>query len=86
MDILGISCFYHDSAACFVRDGEIVAAVQEERFTRKKHDFNFPTHSITWCLKQANITLKDLDFIVFYDKPWVKFERILETFLNRYSK
>ena len=81
MDILGISCFYHDSAACFVRDGEIVAAVQEERFTRKKHDFNFPTHSITWCLKQANITLKDLDFIVFYDKPWVKFERILETFL-----
>lgn len=64
-----------------MRDGEIVAAVQEERFTRKKHDFNFPTHSITWCLKQANITLKDLDFIVFYDKPWVKFERILETFL-----
>jgi carbamoyltransferase len=82
MNILGLSCFYHDSAACLVRDGEIVAAVQEERFTRKKHDFNFPAHSIEWCLKQGNISLKDLDYLVFYDKPWVKFERILETFLS----
>lgn len=82
MNILGISCFYHDSAACLLRDGEIIAAVQEERFTRKKHDFDFPAHSIKWCLKEGNITKKDLDFVVFYDKPFIKFERILETSLT----
>ncbi len=82
MNILGISCFYHDSAACLVRDGEIIAAVQEERFTRKKHDFNFPSHSINCCLVQGKITVKDLDFVVFYDKPFIKFERILETALS----
>jgi len=82
MNILGISCFYHDSAACFVRDGEIVGAVQEERFTRKKHDFNFPINSINWCLKETSIRAEDLDFIVFYDKPFIKFERILETYLS----
>ena len=82
MNILGISCFYHDSAACLVRNGEIIAAVQEERFTRKKHDFNFPINSINWCLKEGGITAEDLDFVVFYDKPFVKFERILETFLT----
>ena len=82
MNILGISCFYHDSAACLVRDGEIIAAVQEERFTRKKHDFNFPVNSINWCLKEGGIIAKDLYFVVFYDKPFVKFERILETFLT----
>ena len=81
MNILGISCFYHDSAACLVRDGEIISAVQEERFTRKKHDFNFPVNSIRWCLKEQNITEKELDFVVFYDKPFIKFERILETYL-----
>lgn len=81
MNILGISCFYHDSAACLIRNGEIIAAVQEERFTRKKHDFNFPINSINWCLKGAGITVKDLDFVVFYDKPFIKFERILETSL-----
>ncbi len=81
MNILGISCFYHDSAACLVRDGEIISAVQEERFTRKKHDFNFPINAINWCLKEQNITPKDLDFVVFYDKPFIKFERILETYL-----
>lgn len=81
MNILGISCFYHDSAACLVQDGEIVAAVQEERFTRKKHDFEFPLNSINWCLSQAQISVNDIDFIVFYDKPLVKFERILETML-----
>jgi len=81
MNILGISCFYHDSAACLVRDGEIIAAVQEERFTRKKHDFNFPSRSIEWCLKEGNISVDDLDFVVFYDKPFIKFERILETSL-----
>jgi len=82
MNILGISCFYHDSAACLIKDGDITAAVQEERFTRKKHDFNFPTQAINWCLKHDNITVKDLDFVVFYDKPFIKFERILETFLT----
>src|SRR3989338_2733656 len=82
MNILGISCFYHDSAACLVRDGEIIAAVQEERFTRKKHDFNFPVNSINWCLKEGSVTAGDLDFVVFYDKPFIKFERILETYLS----
>jgi len=82
MNILGISCFYHDSAACLVRNGEIIAAVQEERFTRRKHDFGFPMNSINWCLKEGGITTEDLDFVVFYDKPFVKFERILETFLT----
>lgn len=82
MNILGISCFYHDSAACLVRDGEIVAAAQEERFTREKHDSDFPSQAINWCLKHSNITVGDLDFIVFYDKPFIKFERILETSLT----
>jgi carbamoyltransferase len=77
MKILGISCFYHDSAACIVSDGEIIAAVQEERFTRKKHDAGFPVNSINYCLKEAGITAKDLDFVAFYDKPFIKFERIL---------
>jgi len=82
MNILGISCFYHDSAVCLVRDGEIIAAVQEERFTRKKHDFNFPINAINWCLKECNISSPELDFVVFYDKPLIKFERILETYLT----
>ena len=82
MNILGISCFYHDSAAVLIRDGEIVAAAQEERFTRKKHDFNFPTQAIAYCLKQGGITANDLSFVAFYDKPFVKFERILETYLS----
>ena len=81
MYILGISAFYHDSAACLLRDGEIIAAVQEERFTRKKHDACFPRNAILYCLKEANITAKDIDNIVFYEKPFVKFERLLETYL-----
>src|SRR3989338_5274286 len=80
--ILGISAFYHDSAACLVKDGEIIAAAQEERFTRKKHDFNFPTHAIQYCLKEAGITTKDLGYVGFYDKPFLKFERILLTYLT----
>lgn len=79
--ILGISAFYHDSAACLLRDGEIVAAVQEERFTRKKQDAGFPCHAAGYCLHEGGITLKDLRYIVFYDKPLVKFERLLETYL-----
>lgn len=80
--ILGISAFYHDSAACLLKDGEILSAAQEERFTRKKGDHAFPTHSINYCLKLAGITGKDLSYVVFYDKPFLKFERLLETYLN----
>ena len=81
MNILGISAFYHDSAACLVRDGEIIAAAQEERFTRKKHDFSFPKHAINYCLEAGKINGDALDYVAFYDKPFIKFERILETYL-----
>ncbi|MEG4068119.1 carbamoyltransferase [Microcoleus sp. Pol11C2] len=81
MNILGISAYYHDSAAALIRDGEIIAAAQEERFSRKKHDARFPKNAIAYCLKEANIDLRELDHIVFYDKPLVKFERLLETYL-----
>lgn len=81
MNILGISAFYHDSAACLVRDGEIIAAAQEERFTRKKHDPGFPHNAIDYCLQAGQIDLKDVRHLVFYDKPLVKFERLLETYL-----
>ena len=80
--ILGISAFYHDSAAALVVDGEIVAAAQEERFSRKKHDPGFPVMAIDYCLKQAGLTPEQLDFVGFYDKPFLKFERVLETFLG----
>jgi carbamoyltransferase len=79
MNILGISAFYHDSAAALVRDGEIVAAAQEERFTRKKHDSCFPSHAVEYCLQQAGLTGEQLDLVVFYEKPLVKFERLIET-------
>ena len=82
MNILGISAFYHDSAACLVRDGEIIAAAQEERFTRKKHDFSFPSQAIDYCLQAGKIKSESLDYIAFYDKPFIKFERILETYLT----
>ena len=82
MNILGISAFYHDSAACLVRDGEIISAAQEERFTRKKHDAAFPKKAVEFCLKQGGIRTSDLDYVGFYDKPFVKFERILETYLG----
>lgn len=81
MYILGISCYYHDSAAAVIKDGEIIAAAQEERFTRKKHDFNFPKHAIEYCLKEAKITVDDLAYVTFYDKPLIKFERLLETYI-----
>jgi carbamoyltransferase len=81
MNILGISAFYHDSAACLIQDGRITAAAQEERFTRKKHDFSFPTNAIQYCLKDAGLEGSDVDVTVFYEKPFVKFERILETYL-----
>ncbi len=80
--ILGISAFYHDSAAALVVDGRIVAAAQEERFTRKKHDSRFPQHAIDYCLTEAGLRAGDLDYVGFYDKPLVKFERLLETYLS----
>ena len=80
-NILGISAFYHDSAACLVVDGDIIAAAQEERYTRKKHDFSFPANAIRYCLEEGKISEKELDYVVFYDKPFIKFERIVETYL-----
>src|SRR5262245_58822516 len=82
MYILGISAFYHDSAACLVREGEIIAAAQEERFTRKKHDPGFPVQAVRYCLAQAGIGITDLKYIVFYDKPLIKFERLMETYVG----
>src|SRR5437867_3414278 len=82
VDVLGISAFYHDSAACLVRDGEIIAAAQEERFTRKKHDASFPTHAIAYCLKEGGMGAGSPDYVGFYDKPLLKFERILENYLG----
>ena len=79
--ILGISAFYHDSAAALIQDGKIIAAAQEERFTRKKHDPGFPKHAIEYCLQEANLSLDDIKYITFYDKPLLKFERLLETYL-----
>jgi len=82
MNILGISAFYHDSAACLVQDGKIISAAQEERFTRKKHDFSFPKNAVNYCLQEGGLKGEDLDFVAFYDKPFIKFERILETYLT----
>lgn len=82
MYILGISAFYHDSAAAIIKDGEIIAAAQEERFTRKKHDNNFPQKAIEYCLNEAGINASQLDLVAFYDKPFLKFERLLETYLT----
>ena len=81
MDILGISAFYHDSAACLVRDGKIVAAAQEERFTRKKHDHEFPRNAIAYCLREGGVSVAEVDYVAFYEKPFLKFERLVETYL-----
>src|SRR4029079_4917740 len=79
VSILGISAFYHDSAACLVIDGEIVAAAQEERFTRIQHDQHLHVHCASYCLSEANLTARELDYVGFYDKPLLKFDRLLET-------
>lgn len=81
MNILGLSCWYHDAAACLVQDGRIVAAAQEERFTRKKHDPSFPRAAVAYCLREGGLTVADLDLVAFYDKPFLTFERLLETYL-----
>ena len=82
MIILGISAFYHDSAASLLIDDKVIACAEEERFTRIKHDSSFPTNAIDYCLKEANITLGNVNYIVFYDKPFLKFERLLETYIT----
>ena len=82
MYILGISAYYHDSAACLLKNGKIIAAAQEERFTRKKHDQSFPSNAVKYCLKEAGINASELEIVAFYDKPFLKFERILETYLT----
>jgi carbamoyltransferase len=81
LHVLGISAFYHDSAACLVRDGQIIAAAQEERFTRKKHDAAFPKHAVEYCLREAGLAVGNLDLVAFYEKPFLKFDRILHTYL-----
>src|ERR671919_1123366 len=81
MRVLGISAFYHDSAAALIEDGHLVGAAQEERFTRKKHDSGFPQHAVQYCLDEAGIKLADVDYVAFYDKPFLKFERLLETYV-----
>ena len=86
MHILGISCFYHDAAAALLQDGSIVAAAQEERFTRRKNDYSYPSNAIAFCLGRAGITSRDLDFVVFYEKPLLKFERILLTTLRTFPR
>ena len=86
MYILGVSCFYHDSAAALIKEGVLIAASQEERFSRIKHDYGFPKHAIQFCLRQAGITADDLDYVVFYEKPLVKFERILLTTLGTFPR
>ena|SRR3989338_1764277 len=89
MYILGISAYYHDSAACIIKDGKLIAAAEEERFTRKKHDNSFPINSIHYCIKEAGITVKELNYVAFYEKPLLKFERLLsqhlESFPNSYK-
>ena len=86
MNILGLSFFYHDSAAALLQDGMLTAAAEEERFSRIKHDNGFPKHAIQFCLKQAGIDADDLDYVVFYEKPFVKFERILMTALGTFPR
>ena len=86
MNILGISCFYHDSAAALLRDGELVAAAHEERFTRKRHDPDLPSHAVRYCLREAGLSIEDVDYLAFYDKPFVKFERILMTYIATFPR
>ena len=86
MYVLGISAFYHDSAACLISDGEIIAAAQEERFTRKKHDQSFPTNAIDFCLKQAGININQVDQVTYYEQPKIKFERIIKTYISEVPK
>src|SRR5690606_38619714 len=84
MNIIGISCFYHDSAACLLQDGKITAAAQEERFSRKKYDSSFPIEAINYCLKEGNVTIDEIDVISFYEKPYLKFSRVIMDHIMNY--
>src|SRR5262249_45829853 len=84
MNILGISCFFHDAAAALLRDGSLVAAAEEERFSRKKHDYSFPAHAIDFCLRAGGIRSEELDLVVFFEKPFLKFERILKSSMQTF--
>ena len=86
MRILGISCYFHDAAAALLEDGGLVAAAEEERFTRKKHDYQFPKYSIDFCLRHGGVTGKDLDYVVFFEKPFAKFDRLLRTTLQGFPQ
>src|SRR5919109_3611192 len=86
MDILGISCFFHDASAVLLRDGQVIAAAEEERFTRKKHDYSFPIHAIRFCLERSGIREEDLDYIAFFEKPFIKFERLLFSILQTFPR
>ena len=86
MNILGVSCFYHDAAAAIVQDGLLTAAAQEERFSRKKHDQNFPKHAIDFCLHNAGLQPQDVDYVAFHDKPLTKFDRIVQTHVATWPK
>src|SRR5947208_1532820 len=86
MNILGISCYYHDAAAALLQDGVLVAAAEEERFSRRKHDARFPVHAIAFCLRQARISGNDIDYAVFYEKPLLKLERILTTSFGSFPR
>src|SRR5437899_2752834 len=86
MNILGISCFYHDAAACLYRDGGIVAAAEEERFSRRKHDSDFPSAAARYCLQEGGIEVGDLDYVVFYEKPLLKFSRLLNTAIETFPR
>jgi carbamoyltransferase len=86
MNILGISCFYHDAAAALLREGRLVAAAHEERFTRKRHDPGLPREAASYCLEAGGLDVGDLDYVVFYDKPFIKFERILTTYLATFPR
>src|ERR671910_3780319 len=86
MNILGISCFFHDASAVLLRDGQVLAAAEEERYSRQKHDYNFPTQAIRFCLARGGIRSQDLDYVAFFEKPFVKFERLLFSILQTYPR
>ena len=86
MDVLGISCYFHDAAAALLRDGQLLAAAEEERFTRKKHDYEFPQHAIDFCLRAGGIEARSLDYVAFFEKPFVKFERLLLTSMQTFPR
>ena len=86
MNILGISCYFHDAAAALLRDGQLIAAAEEERFTRKKHDYDFPQHAIDFCLRTGKIRAADLDYVVFFEKPFLKFERLILSSMQTFPR